>query len=159
MAKKTKGLTLIELILTIGILSIVVAMAGAAMFQAIQTYALNRQIQDDQHHVRLALLTMTRDAHQSTGVSIINTPGAYRLIFYTSDERGNTAPRLEYSINSGLLHRSDYTGIPGGWHLPFIPAEVGDFSASEAGNRLSITVYGRNITGTAPFEVSTTISL
>ena len=59
--KKQNGLTMIELIVTISLLSIVLAAATGAVISAVNLIRTNSDIQTDQQYARLAFTALTRD--------------------------------------------------------------------------------------------------
>jgi prepilin-type N-terminal cleavage/methylation domain-containing protein len=101
--KKNKGFTLVELIVTVSILGLVMAVLGGAIISTFQAFT-NHRIRDRQHRAetqaRLALLAIVRDIRLSHEVLLVDTTpvpdeapvlilrarlntGAYRTITYT----------------------------------------------------------------------------
>ena len=153
--KKTNGLSLVELIVTIGIMAVVITAAGSVIFSSMQTQIANIQIQENQVQIRMALLAMTRDAHASEHIIdygpetlVLEADGV--TITYT----------IEYVIEIGdyLLWRTiTPPAAEGTWPIPFVPARISEFSTSrdtiENNDWLTIEIAAEEL------EVSTTISM
>ena len=63
--KKTKGLTLIELVVTIGVMTVIVVAASSTVVAALQMYVTHQRLQDHQVQARFALLAISRDIHMA----------------------------------------------------------------------------------------------
>ena len=63
--KKRSGFTLVELCVTIGLMAMVVWIAGGAVYMAGDSYALTARMQDDEYAARTAMLNISRELHRS----------------------------------------------------------------------------------------------
>jgi prepilin-type N-terminal cleavage/methylation domain-containing protein len=63
LSKKCKGVTLVELILTIAILSIVITAIATTVFGTSSNIVANAKLEEDQYNARMALLAITREVH------------------------------------------------------------------------------------------------
>jgi type II secretory pathway pseudopilin PulG len=62
--KQRAGFTLIELCVTIGLMAMVVWIAGGAVYMAGDSYALTTRMQDDEYAARTAMLSISRELHR-----------------------------------------------------------------------------------------------
>ena len=133
MVKRTGGFTLTELILSLAILLAVVALAGSAFMTAMESFALSRQLQDDQYNARMALLSICREARR--GVTASYDGGTLTLA------RTDGGSVVRYAVVEGELTR---TVVSGTTPVAFTGAALTAMTAETAGGRLTVTVKGRN---------------
>lgn len=134
--KSTRGFTLVELIVSVAMLSIVMAAAGSAMFAAAQSYAETKKMQDDEYNARLALLAITREVHR--GVTELDASGSeLRILAYD----GTTEIVYTFDDTAKILRRS---GDIGSTPVQFAETELERFTASSDGRLLTLEIEGRN---------------
>jgi prepilin-type N-terminal cleavage/methylation domain-containing protein len=73
--KQKAGFTLIELCVVLGLMAMVVWIAGGAVYMAGDSYALTTRMQDDEYAARTAMLNISREMHR--GWSMIAFVEAY----------------------------------------------------------------------------------
>lgn len=146
--KKTRGLTLVELLISVALLALVTVCAGTALFSAFQSYAVTAKLQEDEYNARLALLSMTREAHRGvTGVFISKG---------TNDTLELTMPDgaiVKFYLTDGTLYR-DVSG--GDTPVAFTTTRLNSFEADVTadGRWLTLRVEGQH-----DLVLETTISL
>jgi len=143
-----KGMTITETLLAVAILSVIMLGALAAMMYVFSNNNAAIKLEEDRYNTRMALLSITRDAHQ----------GVDR--FPTDLEVGNNSLKLtmfdgttviEYSMNGNLLERT----VTGGTSpVPFIPVELNRFETELNDKFLTIRLIGEHNS-----VIETTISL
>lgn len=123
--KKTRGMTLVELLVTLALLMVVITAAGSAILSAFQSYSINRQLQEDEYNARLALLSMTREAHRGvSGVTVTeganaDTPDTLEIV--TLDGKS-----IVFSIADGRLCRE---APEGSTPVAFVEVDMLNFKA------------------------------
>lgn len=78
---KVKGFTLIEVVITIVILSIIAAISSRVLAAGFNAYLINQNITNADTQARLAFGRMTRDIHAINSSSSITTATATQLAF------------------------------------------------------------------------------
>ena len=124
---------MVELIITLGLLSLVGAAAGATMLSGFQLYMGNRQAQTNHGNANNALMVIGRDIQAGEDVTV----GADWTSGLTiSTPCGGT---IVYSVNNdNALVR---TGAPAGWPVPFVGAHLyGIYSRRAATGDIYVSV-------------------
>ena len=150
--KKTKGITMLEMIITIGILTLVLGMVGMTMVIMFRDIS-NRQGLDELHmheqDVRLALLSIVRDARLSHGFYVFppdSTPQNFERLELTTDSDDDTGFDIVYQLDGGgvlrriVAPRGTYTGT---WDERFVPVELSGFFVERypaGGNQMRIVL-------------------
>jgi prepilin-type N-terminal cleavage/methylation domain-containing protein len=135
--KRRGGFTLTEVIIALAILLIVVVSAGAVFMSAMQSFALNKQLQDDQYNVRMALVALSQDAHKSREADV--TGGVLTL--------SGGAETVTYTVVNGELLRNGAALTEEG--------ALDAMTATVSGKRLTVTIEGRhNLTLTTEVMLS-----
>jgi len=125
--KKTKGFTLIEMIITVTVLIIIMAMAGSALHFAMQSYRQDRIIQERQYDARLAMLSISREIRR--GVDSIDEAGANVLKLKMKDGSGSTAVEFNIINLGGVNYLNRVVTPAGSSPVNFIPVAVESFEA------------------------------
>ncbi len=107
---KNQGFTLIEVVITIVILSIIAALGGKILQAGFNAYLTNQYTTTANAQARLALERMTRDIHAINSPSSITTATSSQLVF--RDIYGNS---VTYALSGTQLLRNsqvlaDYVG-------------------------------------------------
>ena len=142
--KKNKGLTLMELIITIGILGLIMTAASTVVLAGFETFANSRQIQYDQNEARFAIMALTRDINhaqdwfvdQDTDRLILDI-GNDQLILYYLD--GTDLMRSFHVHGAGGFpaigdladpHPTNPSPrwVPPDWPVMFVGASLSDFT-------------------------------
>ena len=133
MIKSKKGFTLIELIITITVLSIILMALGGVLVYSFNSFKrLNdRQLMhSEEQQLRMALLTMVRDARQSKNVT---SSGANTLVL-TVPRISNTDATVTYGINNNMLTRTVTNGpLDTDWN--FVSARLASFNTDFSNGR------------------------
>lgn len=133
--KKSRGVTLVELIVSVALLAVVMAAAGSAVYSASQSFAITRKMQEDEYNARLALLSITREVHR--GVTAAE-PGANQLRLVAHDRTTEIIYRFD-ATDKMLYREGDVDDTP----VPFAATELESFSASSDGRLLTLEVECR----------------
>lgn len=156
--KSKKGLTLVELIVTMALLGIVMTSIGAFALTAMRAYVGNRGIQDGQQGARFALLAISRDVHlrdlrtNEYGEllrEVTAVDGVLTIPVYLNGEFNIT-----YFMQGGTLVRQ---GVPSGsWPVQFGAMPITSFVVSIANNAVDVEVVPL---GSASLPFTTSIAL
>ena len=133
MIRRRGGFTLTELVISLAILLVVVVLAGSVFMAAVESFALSRQLQDDQYNVRMALLSICQEAHR--GVTAAYDGGALTLA------RTDGGSVVRYAVADGELTRVVASGTT---PVAFTGAALTSMTAEAADGRLTVTVKGPN---------------
>ena len=127
-SKKRKGLTMVELIVTLAVMGLVIGAASQVMLSGFETYALDRRIQNDQVTIRNALTSITRDIHQADVVRL----NAYGLLELTIHGIG-TATYYQNATDHYLMRNA-----PDDWptHFAAVRLRPGDTDQNYTGFRV-----------------------
>jgi prepilin-type N-terminal cleavage/methylation domain-containing protein len=127
--KKSKGFTLVELIITIAVLSIVTVIMGSVFMRTMSNKKLAEKMLNDQYNARRALLTMSRDLHHVSedDVPLVKSSaelGAGSDTPYLSFTRSNDGKEFNYYIvdvdGVNMLARTEAADAV----IPFVPVEL-----------------------------------
>ena len=127
-----RGATLLELIITISLLTVVIGIAASAVFSAVQSYALTVRLQEDKYNIRMAALSISREIHRGVlegGVSF----SSGRLTLKTIH-----GGDVEFTFAGGELSRTK----EGNSDIPFIAVKLSDFHAEEADGKVRLELTG-----------------
>ncbi|MCL2014258.1 MAG: hypothetical protein FWG69_04640 [Oscillospiraceae bacterium] len=175
-ANRVAGATLIELLVTLGIVLLISAVLGGVLWYALQMQSANQRLDEDQYNLSLSLLSISREAHrgvikfpeepqtgegqlvidvldESTDLSdmekITGTAVTYQLVNGTLQR---TIEKVEYNMMSGTPVR-DVT--PGGSSpINFTPTELVSFHSEINDGKLTMSAEGAH-----GMKLSTTIAL
>ncbi len=108
--KRCAGFTLIEMLVYVGIVSIVITIVIPFMFSVSRTYAKFRTEQVVVQNSKVALDTMIRDIKSGTGIysptSVFNAnPGQLSLDTRITPPTDETSTYLDYYVDGGRLYR------------------------------------------------------
>jgi len=135
--KKNSGFSLVELVVTMSVLVIIFAILGQAAMAAFNSFAVlqsRQEIHTNQQSIRLAVLSVTRDARESD--EILAHVGA-ELDLAENDlvmravSQGGVNILITYSLDDGQLSRivtqeSNGAFYPN-WHIGFAPISLDGF--------------------------------
>ena len=148
--KITKGLTMVELIITLALLSVVGAATGATLLNGFQLYVANRQAAQVHGNANNALMVIGRDVQQS--ISVVNSNGTPRaagdwvagLHLQVPGATPSAPPVIiTYSLPAGADNVSRNlarAGAPANWSVPFVCAELYGFYTRVVGSHLYVSV-------------------
>ena len=92
--KIKNGLTLVELIITLGILLVIISVVGMAFTSAMESFAVDRKLQDTEYDARLTLLAITRDIRRSEvsgwselSMELTNTDGVVTYVYDNANRK------------------------------------------------------------------------
>ncbi len=129
--KARRGITLIELLVTMGILVAVIGMAGSAMLESVRSYALTRKMLDDQYNVSTAMLAISRELHRAVAdINAVNGAPA-TLTVKTVDTAGTGEITIVYTFEDGELTQ---TVSGGDTPVLFVPVKLQAFEVYEDGD-------------------------
>ena len=106
--KINRGMTLVEMIITLAVLLVVMSVVGMAFSGAMESFATDRKLQDAEYDARLALLSITRDIRRSEVVgwtgNILElrheTDGRIRYFTETDAVTGLTLKRVGLPVDT-----------------------------------------------------------
>lgn len=101
---KTRGFSLIELIIVIVLMGIISAVVGRILFQAFKNYTVSQNISDVDWNAFLAMQVFTNDVHDIRSANDISTISATSFSFV--DIAGNT---VTYQLTGSTLTRNSQT--------------------------------------------------
>lgn len=171
--KKNKGFTLIELIIAIGFLVIIMAVVGRvslAMLQNFNHFNIASERNEHEHRVRLALLSIVRDARASD--SIVNVNLSTVTLYATHEINGITNEiEIIYTLlepnadGKRLLQRNIFlrgtTNAFTAWPIGFVSVPLNSFEVEPDNNinarRLDISLSTG--TGVNAIDVNTSVTV
>ena len=138
--KKQKGLTLVELLITVAVMGLIMVSVSSTLTTGFQTYAANRRVQEHQVQARFALLALSRDIHMATGQITVAANNSYIIIPVSPDGQTEPSRFLRYTLVGNELERtwhSTPTGpvltgsdIPANWPVRFVGSQLRGFSVA-----------------------------
>ena len=145
-----KGMTLIEMILAVSLLTGITLGALSAIMYVLSSNAAQMQIETDRYNARMALLSISREVNtailEKVDVEVNVEPGIDKLVL---TKQGGAKVEFTISSTSGELER---TGISA---LSFVSVEMTGFKVKIVDGRwLELT-----LTGEHGLKLTTTISL
>lgn len=150
--KKNRGMTLVELIIAIAILAIIVAAMSSILMYTFGAYNNNKEVQQEQHNTRLALLSISRQAHR--GVDSAEFDFDTNELTFTMYDGTST---VKFYLDSDNILKRDASVSNDEMLVPFVGVELSEFNADVTTKPgwATITVKGKYGKET----VTTTISL
>ena len=149
---RARGFTLIEMIITIVLLSIIAVMSSVILQQGYKSYIVSKNSISADWHGRLALERMARDIRAIYSAGMITTATATQLTF---NEPGDTAT-VTYKLDGSTLMRNNqplatgvkkltftYTPDPPASNLYYITISL-DIAADTVINTYATSVYLRS---------------
>jgi len=124
--KKSKGFTLVELIVTISIMVVVIGAAGAVMTSGFETYRADRRLQTAQVHIRNAMLAIQRDVHMAQVVSVDGIAPYYNILrlYYDYENGGYFTYTLQPDPNNTAIGELYRSSVPADWPVHFSGASL-----------------------------------
>jgi len=146
---KLKGLTLIEILISVALLTGVTLGALSALMYVFANNNAAIKLEEDRYNARMALLSVSREVHRGLAeLPPETTTPLTRLELPMRD--GST---VIYQITNGELARS-FSDPTHSSPIPFAPVELHSFHATIKDNRLTISLAGEH-----GLEVESTIAM
>lgn len=103
----TTGFTLVELLVSMGVFSIILTVVIAVFISASRSQHLLTELMSINNNVGFALEQMAREIR--TGYEFIESPNCASLQFWVPGE-GITKEKVEYGLSNGVISRSGFGG-------------------------------------------------